>query len=115
MSHYFEVESRPGHVGVEFDQASKAALESLKQQAVSAGVGGSTAFDPEVDYLREIVTELREALPAAMTRAGWPEAIRSGDKLDDFILMVLKDLARAARGRGTNASAKLAVAGTDAQ
>lgn len=115
MSHYFKLESRPGHVEVDFAEAVKVVLEGFKHQAVAAGVGGSAAFDPEVDYLREIIADLGAELPVAMAGAGWPEALRSGDKLDDFVLMVIKDLARAARGRGTNASAKLAIATRDAQ
>lgn len=115
MSDYFVLESTSGHLDIEFVDSVKAALGLLKQQAELAGVAKSAPFDPEVDYLSAIITELKGELPDAMTKVGWPEANKSGDKLDDFILMLLKDLARAARGRGTNASARLALAGLGSQ
>lgn len=115
MSDHFQLESTPGHVGVDFNDSVETTLHELKQAAEAVGTAKSAAFAPEVDYLRGIVTALRADLPPAIKAAGWPAAMASGDKLDEFIVMLLKDPARAARGRGTNASAKLALCELDAR
>lgn len=109
MSEYFTLESSPGHVSCDFTDGFHEKLEELQVSAETEGVKKSLPFGPEVEILRGVVNELRQELPPIMAQAGWPQSFWVGEKLDDFILTLLKGPARDARGRGTNASAKAAV------
>lgn len=99
----------PGHVGVDYSTSVGVILATIKSQADTAGVPSSKPFEPEVAFFIDLIASLRARLPEAMDKANWPKVQKSGDKLDEFILLTIKDLARPARGRGTNASAKQAV------
>lgn len=106
----FTLKAEPFHVEIDFSDTFLAGLDALRRQAEEDGAGRSGPYEPEVEFLLKVIVQLRRELPAMMARAQWPPALGVGDKLDEFILTTIKDPARAARGRGTNASAKLAIA-----
>lgn len=109
MSQYFTISSYNNHVAIDFADRLEKQLAELSHLAEREGCGKATAFAPEVDYLRTVIDDLRIALPPHIQRAGWPSKYLEGSELDQFILDLLKDPARLARGRGTNASAKKAI------
>lgn len=109
MSDYFSLEATPGHIGVDFNESFEAELERLKLEAENVGAKKTASFPAEVEYLSKVIIDLREELPQIVKAAGWPAKYLTGPDLDELVLMFLKDPAREARGRGTNASAKAAL------
>lgn len=109
VSDRFTLISSPNHVEIVFADGVKAELGQIKVDAEKASAKNSLAFEAEVAFFTDLIAQLQNEVPVAMQAAGWPVALQSGDKLDDFLLMTIKELALDARKRGTNASAKEAV------